>query len=253
MSAEITDDQLLELQRQAALGRLLAGVAHEFSAPVGSILSNRDVELRLLDRLEKAVVEAMPERARELVESCRELARVDRIAGERISRLLRSLKISARVSGPELQRVNLNEIVDSALQLAKTEFRTRIAVETDFGPVPEMECHPHLLSQAVLNLLMNAGQAIEGNGKITVGTQVENDSVHIWIADTGHGIREEDKEKVLKQGFTTKPLGIGTGLGLMIVERIVTEDHGGSITFESESGRGTTFHIRIPLHPDRVQ
>lgn len=248
MNAEITDEQLLELQRQAALGRLLAGVAHEFSAPIGSILSNRDVELRLLDRLEKAVAEAVPDRAKQLVESCRELARVDQIAGERISRLLRSLKISARECGPELQPVNLNEIVDSALQLAKTEFRTRIAVETEFGSVPEVECHPHLLSQAILNLLMNAGQAIEGNGKITVGTGVENDSAHIWVADTGHGIREEDKGKVLKQGFTTKPLGVGTGLGLMIVERIVTEDHGGSITFESEEGRGTTFHIRIPLH-----
>ena len=72
--------------------------------------------------------------------------------------------------------------------------------------------------------------------------------MHIWIADTGKGIREEDKAKVLKSGFTTKPVGVGSGLGLLIVDRIVTEDHGGSIGFESEWGRGTTFHIRIPLH-----
>src|SRR6266567_4464595 len=98
MSSEITEDQLIELQRQATLGRLLAGVAHEVSAPIGSILSNRDVELRLLDRIEKAVDEPAPERARELVASCRELARVDQIAGERINRLIRSLKIAARVA-----------------------------------------------------------------------------------------------------------------------------------------------------------
>ena len=201
----------------------------------------------MLDRIDKAVAEPAPERARELVASCRELARVDQIAGQRIHLLVRSLKVAARAADPEPQRVNLNEIVDSALQLAKTEFRTRIEVETDFAPSLEVECHPHLLSQAILNLITNAGQAIEGSGKITAGTRVEGDSAHIWIADTGHGIRDEDKPKVLKRGFTTKPLGVGTGLGLSIVQRIVTEDHGGAISFDSEWGRGTTFHVRIPL------
>ena len=248
MSAEIREEQLLELQRQAALGRLLGAVAHELGAPIGCLLSNRDVALRLLDRIEKAAAEPAPERVKELLASCRELARVDKIAGDQIGHLLRSLKTAARVADPEPRRVDVNEIVDSALQLAKAEFRARIAVETDYGPVPEVECYPHLLSQAVLNLVTNAGQAIEGTGKITAGTRLEGDAVHIWIADTGKGIREEDKAKVLKSGFTTKPVGVGSGLGLLIVDRIVTEDHGGSIGFESEWGRGTTFHIRIPLH-----
>lgn len=252
MSGEIQEEQLLELQRQAALGRLLAGVAHEFSAPIGSILSNRDVELRLLERIEKAVAEGAPERARELLSSCRELARVDQIAGERISRLVRSLKTAARVPDPQWHRANVNEIVDSTLELAKTQFRGRIAVETDFGTVPEVECHPHLLSQAILNLVVNAGQAIAGEGKITAGTRLEGDAVHIWIADTGQGIRDEDQPKVLQQGFTTKPVGAGTGLGLLIVRRIVTEDHGGSIGFESAWGHGTTFHVRIPLQAKKA-
>jgi two-component system, NtrC family, sensor kinase len=247
MSGGIPENQLIELQRQAMLGRLLASVAHQISAPIGSILSNRDVEQRLLDRIDQAVAESKPERARELVNSCRELARVDQMAGQQIHRLVRSLKVAARAADPQPQRVNLNEIVDSALELAKTQFRTRIAVETDFAPTLEVECHPHLLSQALLNLVTNAGQAIEGGGKITAGTRLEGDSAHIWIADTGHGIRDEDKPKILKQGFTTKPLGVGTGLGLSIVQRIVTEDHGGTVDFESHSGRGTTFHIRIPL------
>jgi two-component system NtrC family sensor kinase len=247
MSGEITDPQLLELQRQATIGSLLAAVAHEMSAPLGSILSNRDVELRLLDRIEKAAAGAAPGKITELVTACRELARVDQMAGERINRLVRSLKTAARAADPEPQRVQLNEIVESALELAKTEFRSRISAETDFGSLPEVECRPHLLSQAILNLVMNAGQAIEGTGKITVGTRLEGDSVHIWVADTGRGIRQEDRQKVLKQGFTTKPLGVGTGLGLLIVQRIVAEDHGGTVDFESECGRGTTFHIRIPL------
>jgi len=172
---------------------------------------------------------------------------VDLMAGQRIHHLVRSLKVAARCASAEAQRVSVNEIVGSALDLAKTQFRTRVAVETDFAPPFEVECYPHLLSQALLNLITNAGQAIEGNGTITAGTRMEGDLAHIWIADTGHGIREEDKPRILKQGFTTKPLGVGTGLGLPIVQRIVTEDHCGTIDFESQSGRGTTFHIRIPL------
>lgn len=247
MSSGIPEDQLIELQRQAMLGRLLAGIAHEISAPIGSILCNRDIEQRLLDRIDQAMAESAPERAREMVNSCRELARVDQMAGQRIHHLVRSLKVAARAANPEPQRVNVNEIVDSALELAKTQFRSRIAVETDFAPAFEVECHPHLLSQAVLNLITNAAQAIEGSGTITAGTRVEGDLAHIWIADTGHGIRDEDKPKILKQEFTTKPLGVGTGLGLSIVQRIVAEEHGGAVDFESQSGRGTTFHIRIPL------
>jgi two-component system, NtrC family, sensor kinase len=247
MSVEIQEDQLIELERHAALGRLLASVAHEFSAPIGSILSNRDIEMRLLDRIEKAAAEPAPDRVKALISSCRDLARVDQLAGERISRLVRSLKTAGRVPASECQCVNVNDVVDSALQLGKTEFKSRIQVEMDLGELPEVECHPHLLSQAILNLITNAGQAIAGEGKITVGTRLEGESVHIWITDTGHGIREEDQPKVLKKGFTTKPVGTGTGLGLMIVQRIIAEEHGGSVTFESVWGQGSTFHLRIPL------
>ena len=247
MMVEIQEDQFLELERQAALGRLLAGVAHEFSVPIASILSNRDVSLRVLDRIEKAIADGTIDRTRDLLASCRELARVDQLAGERISHLVKSLKTAARAAAPEPQRANLNDIVDSAVQLARTQFKNRVEVETVLGAVPEVECHPHLISQAVLNLVTNAGQSIEGTGKITVGTEVEGDRVHIWVADTGPGIRDEDKPKVLKQGFTTKAVGSGTGLGLLMVQRAVAEEHGGEVTFESQWGRGTTFHIRLPL------
>ena len=247
MIAEITEEQLLELQRLATLGRLLASVTHEFSAPICSILSNTETEMRLIERLEKALGEPSAGSAKELVASCRSLAQVDRLACERILALVKSLKTAARAGDAEFQRVNVNEIADATLQLAKTEFRGRIGVETDFGELPEVECYPHLLSQALLNLLTNAGQAIEGTGTVTVGTRPEGDRVHIWVTDTGRGIRDEDRPKILQRGFTTKPLGVGTGLGLSIVRQIVTESHGGAIDFESELGKGTTFHVRIPI------
>jgi len=247
MIAEITEGQLLELQRLATLGRLLASVTHEFSAPIGSILSNTEIEMRLIERLEKALAEPSTSLAKELVASCRSLVEVDRLACERITALVKSLKTAARAGDAEFQRVNVNEIADAVLQLAKTEFRGRIGVETDFGELPQVECYPHLLSQALLNLLTNAGQAIDGTGTVTVGTRPEGDRAHIWVTDTGRGIRDEDRPKILQCGFTTKPLGVGTGLGLSIVRQIVTESHGGEIDFESELGKGTTFHVRIPV------
>ena len=246
MSPEIGGDQLVELQRQATLGRLLAGVAHEISAPLGSILSNLDLTSRLLDRIEAAAADAAPARIQELLAACRELARVDRLAGERIGKLVRSLKVAARAADAGPQVASVNEIVDCALQLARANFGSRISVRTDFGDLPELRCRPDRLSQAILNLVTNAGQAIDGNGAVTVGTRREGDAIHIWVADTGQGIRDADKPKILCQGFTTKALGLGTGLGLLIVRQIV-EEHGGTIDFESEVGRGTTFHVRLPI------
>jgi signal transduction histidine kinase len=152
-----------------------------------------------------------------------------------------------RVDGAELRKADLNEQIGNTLKLTQGEFKGRIAVETDFGELPPVECQASMLSQVFLNILVNAGQAIGGPGKITVRTRAEGGKVHISIADTGRGIKPEDRPKIFAGGFTTKPVGVGTGLGLSLSKRIVEETHGGSIDFESELGVGTTFHIRIPV------
>ena len=120
-------------------------------------------------------------------------------------------------------------------------------METDFADLPEVECYPHMLNQVFLNLLINAGQAIEGEGKIGVRTRVEGDRVHVSISDTGRGMTPEEQAKAFHAGYTTKPVGVGTGFGLSISRQIVEEKHGGTLDFESEPGVGTTFHIRIPI------
>src|SRR2546425_1128752 len=113
MIAEISEEQLLEMQRLATLGRLLASVAHEFSAPISSILSNTEFKRRLTERRETARGERSPARARELVASCRSLVQVDRLACERITALVKSLKTAARAGDAEFQRANVNEIADA--------------------------------------------------------------------------------------------------------------------------------------------
>jgi len=246
--------QLSEEYKMASIGRLLAGIVHEINSPIGSILSNNQVIVRALERVEQALAGGDPAslaKAKGLVGTCRSLAAVDKIACERIAEVVRGLKTFARVESADLRKVNLNEQIQNTLKLTHGEFKNRITVETDLGELPPVECHANMLNQVFLNILVNAGQAIEGHGKITVRTRREGDRVHIAISDTGPGIRPEDRPKIFAQGFTTKPVGVGTGLGLSISKKIVEETHGGSLDFESEPGAGTTFHIRVPIEQGR--
>lgn len=242
----VEDEKLIELQRFAVLGKMLANVAHEFSTPAAALASNTELELRLLDQLDKAAAGQTEGGVKELLEMLRNLVAVDQVACGRIRDVVKGLKTAARARG-EFQRVDVNELVESMMQLVKTEFKTGVVFRTEFGALPEVECDPGLLAQVLLNLLTNAGHAIQGEGTVTVGTRLEQGSLHIWVADTGCGIREEDKPKVLQQSFTTKPVGIGTGLGLAIVGDVVRRVHGGTVEFESEYGKGSTFHVRIPV------
>lgn len=251
---ETANRQLSESHKMASLGRLMAGIVHEIGTPIGSILSNNEVILRSLDILKKTLFETGSEskdgsldKARDILETCRSLAAVDKIACERISAVIRGLKTFSRGDSSELRKVDLHECIQSTLKLTQGEFRRRILIETDFGELPPVECHPQMLNQVFLNLLVNAGQAIEGEGKITIRTRREGDFVHISITDTGKGIKPEHRDKIFAGGFTTKAVGIGTGLGLSISKRLVEEAHGGSMDFQSEVGVGTTFHIRIPI------
>jgi two-component system, NtrC family, sensor kinase len=239
-----------ELHQLAAIGRLLTGIVHEINSPLASVLSNNEVLVRSLKMLSDLIADPQPEaleKARRVLETCRALAAVDGIACERIRSVIRGLKSFSRVDVNELSRVNLNQQLQDTLKLTQAEFRRRITVETEWGDLPEVDCYPQMLNQVFLNLLVNAGQAIEGEGIVTVRTCLEGDSVHIIIADSGRGMTPAQQVKAFQAGFTTKPCGEGTGLGLSISKEIVEEKHGGTIAFESAPGQGTTFHIRIPV------
>ncbi|HEX9637078.1 MAG TPA: ATP-binding protein [Acidobacteriota bacterium] len=250
---ETSRRQLLENYKMASLGRLLAGIVHEINSPIGSILSNNQVSVRSLELLQDALREAQAsgsapsDKALDIVETLSGLASVDKIACARIASVIRGLKTFSRVDDSELRKVDIHEVLSDALRLTGCEFRRRIAVEVDFAELPEVECHPQLMNQVFVNLLINAAQAICGEGKVAVSTRLEDGWAHIAISDTGCGIKPEDQAKIFTQGFSTKPLGIGTGLGLSICKQIVEESHRGRLEFDSEPEVGTTFHIRIPV------
>lgn len=249
--------KLAEAHKMASLGRLSAGIVHEINTPVGSILSNNETVRRSIEALKKVLDEAaksgsgVPPRAVALLESLTSLTAVDKIACERISGIVRSLKTFARVTESDLRKVDLHELILATIKLTSSLYRRRITINTDFGELPEVECYPGLVNQVFLNLIVNAAQAIEGEGAITITTRLEDPMVRISISDTGRGISPEARPKIFSAGFTTKPFGEGTGIGLTITREIVVDTHGGTIDFESEEGRGTTFHVRIPVQQPR--
>jgi two-component system, NtrC family, sensor kinase len=246
-----------ELHQMASIGRLLAGIVHEINTPLGAVFSNSEVLGRSLEMLGPLIGGSPDElaKARRIVETMQQLVAIDQIACERIRSVIRGLKTIARVDTAEPQKIDLNQHLRDSLKLTQAEFNKRIAVETDFGDLPEVECFPQMLGQVFLNLLVNAAQAIEGQGTITVRTVLEDGAAtaHISIADTGRGMTPNQKAKAFEAGFTTKAVGEGTGLGLSIAREIIEDKHGGSIGFESELGVGTTFHVRIPVRHARSQ
>ncbi len=243
-----------ELYRLAAVGRLLAGVVHEINTPLGAIFSNTEVILRSLELIQPLLADGSPEaleKAGRLATTCQSLAAVDRIACERIRSIIRGLKTLSRTDAGEPRRTDLNRLVLDTLKLAQAEFGRRITVETRLGELPEVECYPQSLAQVLLNLLVNAGQAIEGEGVVRVTTGIEDGAVHIAISDNGRGMSPEEQARAFRAGFTTKPAGEGAGMGLAISREIVEETHGGAIGLESQPGKGATFHVRIPLRQTR--
>lgn len=258
---ETANRKLTEAHKMASIGRLSAGIVHEINTPIGSIFSNNEVTVRSLEKARALLSDAKqngsapPDKALALIDSILSLTAVDKMACERISGIIRSLKTFARVSEHDLRKVDLNEMVRHTIKLAGTVFRSRITFATELDEVPEVECFPGLVGQVLLNLVVNAAQAIDGEGTVTIRTHSQGDGerVRIEVADTGQGIRPELRHKIFKTGFTTKPVGEGTGIGLTISREIIEDQHGGEIGFDSVVGQGTTFYFVIPARQPRKE
>jgi signal transduction histidine kinase len=244
---------LVQSEKMASLGQLVAGIAHEINTPIGSINSNNDILIRSVSKMREFFnCEQCPAEVREnpdvvkLMRVLEEINHNNRIACDRIMNIIRSLKNYARLDDTERKRVNIQEGLDSSLILAHHQLKSRIAVVKDYGTLPEIECFPNQLNQVFMNLLVNAAQAMPGRGTLTIKTLNLGEEVQIKISDTGVGIPRENLRKIFDPGFTTKGIGIGTGLGLSICQKII-QDHRGRIAVESEVGRGTTFTVTLPV------
>ncbi len=233
--------QLVQSEKMAALGNLVAGLAHEINTPLGAITSNTDVVLRGLGK----IVSGDTTRA-EILPLLDGLLRTSAEACRRISMIVKNLRNFARLDEAEWKIADLREGMDSTLTLVEHLLRGRIEIVRDYGEVPAIACHPGQLNQVFMNLLVNAIQAIDGRGTIRIRVGVDDRHLRIDIEDTGRGIAPEHLPRIFDPGFTTKGVGVGTGLGLAICHQIVTA-HAGTITAESQLGRGSTVSVRLPI------
>jgi len=246
-------EHLVQQEKMAALGALVAGIAHDMHTPIGTITSNSDILGRSLGRLRELIAgECCPESFRSHPELVRvvkivdEITKVNQLASDRITSIVRSLRNFARLDEAEVRETNLHECLESTLTLVHHELKNRIALRKEFGDIPPVRCHPNQINQVFMNILVNASHAIQGTGAITVRTFRDGEWAKVQISDTGSGIPKENLTRIFETGFTTKGAGVGTGLGLAICARII-QDHSGRIDVESEVGRGTTFTISLPI------
>jgi signal transduction histidine kinase len=202
-----------------------------------------DEAARAMQELEALQAEVDPET---LAGELRQLLSDSRHGLGQISELVGDLKDFSRLDRSRSEFADLNAGLDSALKICRNMLKDRIRVVRRYGDLPAVECAPSQINQVFLNLISNAAQAIDGEGRITLQTQHERDRVVVRIRDTGCGMDAETRERIFDPLYTTKPVGEGTGLGLAICYRIVSE-HGGRIIVASRPGKGTEFAVVLPV------
>jgi two-component system, NtrC family, sensor kinase len=241
-----TQAQLIQNEKMASLGQLVAGIAHEINNPLAFVVNNLFVAESGLDSL---APEIEPHLSEPLLRKLRKAR--DRL-GEmsegltRVKELVLDLRTFSRLDEGEFKTVDIVEAMDTVLLLLKHKMNSRIQVEKRYGPSRLLHCSAGRINQVLMNLTANAVDAIAGNGRIVITTGQTTEVFTISIRDTGAGIPESIRGRIFDPFFTTKPVGQGTGLGLAISYGIV-QDHGGSIEVQSEEGLGTEFIVKIPL------
>jgi signal transduction histidine kinase len=243
--------QLERAQKLATVGSLVTEVAHEINTPLASLRSNTDTLTITIQRLRNLVVSGpgkagTTEELGVLLSVADDAIRTDRLACERISNIAQNLRESLPPLDAGFVRADIQPEIENSLALLAHAFRNRIRLIKDYAVLPEIECDPGRLGQVFLNILVNAAQAIEGQGEIRIRAWQEGNTVRVAVSDTGKGIPAELQPRLFEPGFTTKGAGEGTGLGLFICRRII-QQHGGFINVESREGRGATFTVVLPI------
>lgn len=276
---QLVQCELVQSQKLTAIGQLAAGVAHEINTPIqfvsDSVYFVREAAADLMEALafqqevRRSVLAGERTAAEGIARAERREAELDlpylrenvpaAIARaiewlERVATIVRSLKDFAHPDRKEMSPVDLGRAIESTLAISRNEYKYVADVETDLGTLPPVVCHAGEINQVLLNIIVNAAHAIgdvvqgtEGRGRITVRARSDGKDVTISISDTGGGIPAAIRDRIYDPFFTTKDVGRGTGQGLAIARSVVVEKHGGELWFESEEGKGTTFHLRLPL------
>jgi signal transduction histidine kinase len=245
--------QLVRSEKMAALGKLVAGITHEVNTPLGIMHSNANALVYGVEKLARGIREFQSEQSEESLKQIaqsssviEDLSNINKSACERISGFIGALKNYIRLDEADFKSVDIHEGLDSTLALIRHQHEGRITINRDYGEIPALRCRPAQMNQVFMNLLVNACEAIEGEGTISVDTRSASGQVIIRISDTGPGVTEEHLEEIFDPGFTTKGVGVGTGLGLPIARNIIS-DHQGQIEIQTAAGVGATVTVSLPV------
>ncbi|UCH84317.1 MAG: carboxymuconolactone decarboxylase family protein [Candidatus Latescibacterota bacterium] len=250
---ERTQAQLVQSEKMAALGKLVAGVVHEMNSPVGAINSANDIINRSVAKFVDAMEADSSRDDRKIsrridssLKALRESRAISVAANDRIRKIIDSLKGFAHLDEAAYKKVDLHEGLDNTITLLEHRFHDRVQVVKDFGDVPEVTCNPGEVNQVFMNLLTNADEAIKTTGTITIRTFERNGNAHIQIIDTGVGITPGRLERLFDPGFVRKGARMKAGLGLFTSASIV-QKHQGRIEVDSKVGQGSTFTVILPV------
>ena len=266
-----TQSRMVQSEKLASLGQMVAGVAHEINNPVAFVSNNvvvldRDVgEMRELltmygeaddlikherpDLLER--IDAFRERVdmSYTLENIKGLLVRSRDGLSRIQEIVGHLRLFARLDEGQVNEADINSGIESTATIIRNVARKKeVQLELDLAELPRITCYAAKINQVIMNLITNAIDASPEGATVTVRSRAEDQGVRVEVADTGCGIEPEDRSRIFDPFFTTKPVGQGTGLGLSISYGII-QDHGGTIEVESTVGQGTCFTIHLPLRP----
>lgn len=237
--------QLVQSEKMAALGTLVAGVCHELNTPVGAIVSANDTLARATDKLVSLLGDTDDSRVARCVAAVREAGATVATGSERVDRIVRRLRTFARLDESDRQSMEVHAALEDVVAVSQHALGARV-VRRDYGDVPRLECNARLCNQLFHNILTNAIEATEDDGTITISTRVHGGELHIAFDDDGEGIAAPHLERIFDPGFTTKGVGVGAGLGLAIGFEIARE-HGGRLEVETRSGKGTRITVVLPL------
>ncbi|HEY8610047.1 MAG TPA: ATP-binding protein [Roseomonas sp.] len=239
-----TQGKLVQAAKMASLGELVAGIAHEINNPLAFILAHQGTVSRLLGQVAPRV--AGDAEASQAMEKARARAESMTLGLRRIQELVQNLRKFSRLEEGSAQEVDVPEAIGTVLVLLTHKLSDRIVVERDLAAPRTLRCSPALLNQVVMNIVGNAADAIEGQGRIQVATRTEGGDYVIEVSDSGPGVPEAIRGRIFEPFFTTKPVGAGTGLGLSIAYAVVEAHHGG-IAVDDAPGGGARFTIRVPM------
>ena len=265
---------LVQSEKMASLGQMVAGVAHEINTPLGyvqnnvamgqelfmqvrnmladyealvdSLLNEQATEEQIAAQMQQISVMRADLDAQEMLGEMQGLMADSLYGIDQISELVLNLKNFSRMDAAATEAVSLNDCIESALNIGRNVLKGKVVVIKELSELPRITCAPSQLNQVFLNLFTNAAQAMEGTGQLRVSSWFADDAVHVSVADNGKGIPQDILSRIFDPFFTTKPVGEGTGLGLAISHQII-QQHGGEISVESTLGAGTSFHIRLPV------